>query len=136
MATLVPLNNANAIERLRKAGVEEVYVGFHDEGWEKRFGKSEINRMSGFGAEANPFDFAQMCVQLARARDAGMRAYVCFNSSSYMPDQIGFISENYLEAIAASGGQGVILSGAALVGDARTAGLDAVISTARGHFFF
>ena len=134
MAVLVPLNDADALVRLAQAGVGEVYVGFHDEGWEERFAGAELNRMSGFGREANPFDFAQMRAQLARARTLGMRAFVCFNASHYSAEQAAFIERRYLAGIAEAGGEGVILSGQALVRAAREAGLGAVISTVAGVF--
>ena len=134
MAALVPLNNADAIPLLHDAGVEEIYVGFHDNAWSERFGTAELNRMSGFGLEANPFDFNQMCTQIGRVNARGMRGYVCFNASSYTPDQIAFIANAYLPRIAASGAHGVILSSQALIDAARTAGLGVVISTVAGIF--
>ena len=134
MAVLVPLNNATALERLNSAGVEEVYVGFHDEAWDLEFGTAEINRMSGFGAEANPFDFEKMCAHLRRARDLGMRAFVCFNAASYSPEHVAFIEQRYLPRIAEAGGTGAIVSGQALIAGARVAGLEAVVSTIAGVF--
>ena len=134
MAALVPLNNADAIPRLRDAGVGEIYVGFHDEAWDARFGSAELNRMSGFGREANPFDFDEMCVQLGRVVEAGMRGFVCFNASAYTPDQADYIACEYFPRIAQAGASGVILSSQALIADARAAGLGAVISTVAGVF--
>ena len=134
MAALVPLNNAHALPRLREAGVEEVYVGFHDDAWDARFAGAELNRMSGFGREANPFDFGEMCAQIAQARELGMRAFVCFNASQYTPAQTGFIADAYLDDIEAAGGTGVIVSSQGLIGAARTAGLGVVMSTVAGVF--
>ncbi len=134
MTALVPLNSAELLPRLHEAGVGEIYVGFHDDVWDARFGNAELNRMSGFGREANPFDFAQMCEQLARTRELGMRGFVCFNASSYTAEQRAFIQEAYLPGLMQSGAQGVILSSQALVGAVRDAGLDAVISTVAGVF--
>ena len=123
MASLVPLNNAAALERLHEAGVGQIYVGFHDDAWEGRFGAAELNRMSGFGREANPFDFPEMCAHIARARELGMRAFVCFNASSYTAEQL-----------AASGADGVIVANQALIASAREAGLGVVMSTVAGIF--
>ena len=134
MSALVPLNNAGALSRLHDAGVEEVYVGFHDDAWSKRFENSELNRMSGFGLEANPFDFAEMCQHIGEAHELGMRAFVCFNASSYSADELKYIKDAYLPDIAKSGASGIILSNQALIGAAREAGIGAVISTVAGVF--
>ena len=134
MAALVPLNNAEAVPRLHEAGVEEIYVGFHDDGWDERFGAAELNRMSGFGREANPFSFEEMCEQLERTRDLGMSGFICFNASSYTPEQIDYIARAYLPRIAEAGTRGVILSSQALMPAARDAGLGIVMSTVAGIF--
>ena len=134
MTALVPLNNADALSRLHDAGVGEVYVGFHDDAWDAHFGSAELNRMSGFGREANPFGFSQMCKQLGLAAGFGMRGYVCFNASSYTLEQCAFIASEYFARLAESGAHGVILSGQALVAPAREAGLGVVISTVAGVF--
>ena len=134
MTALVPLNNAGALPRLSEAGVGEIYVGFHDDDWGARFGAAEINRMSGFGREANPFDFQEMCAHIGNANQLGMRAFVCFNAGSYTPEQIDYIAETYLAPLAQCGAQGVILSSQALAGPARAAGLGVVISTVAGVF--
>lgn len=132
MAALVPLNNADALPRLHDAGVEEIYVGFHDEAWEERFGNAELNRMSGFGREANPFDFNRMCELIALASDMGMRTFVCFNATSYSVEQIEHVRKAYLFRLAKAGAQGVILSSQALVAAGREAGLQIVMSTIAG----
>ena len=134
MTALVPLNNPDALPRLKEAGVGEVYVGFHDDGWTRRFGDAELNRMSGFGREANPFDFAQMCAQLSRAREAGMRGFVCFNATSYTPEQNDFIADAYLPRLRDAGCHGVILSSQALIGAAREQGLAVTVSTIAGAY--
>lgn len=134
MAALVPLNNARALPLFHEAGVEEIYVGFHDDAWNDRFGAAELNRMSGFGAEANPFTFAEMCEQIECARSLGMRAFVCFNASSYTPEQRAFIAKAYLGQLAEAGTSGIILSSQALIAAGRDSGLDVVMSTVAGVF--
>ena len=128
----MPLNNANALPRLHKAGVGEVYLGFHDDEWERRFGRAELNRMSGFGREANPFDFGQSCALVAQAHALGIRAFICFNAASYSAGQFAFIAQAYLPSLAVAGCHGVILSSQALIGDAREAGLGVTMSTLAG----
>lgn len=134
MTALVPLNNADALERFKEAGVEEIYVGFHDEGWERRFPDAELNRMSGFGIQANPFDFEQMCVQLDRARNLGLRGYVCFNASTYTPDQTDHIAHAYLPLLEQSGAEGIIVSGQGLIASALNCGLAVTVSTIAGIY--
>ena len=134
MTALVPLNNANALDRFKAAGVGEIYVGFHDEEWERRFPYAELNRMSGFGMQANPFDFEQMCTQLNRARELGIEGFVCFNASTYTPDQVEFIAKEYLPRLGRCGAKGVILSGQALIKAAREQGLSVTISTIAGIY--
>ena len=134
MTALVPLNNPSALPRLHEAGVGEVYVGFHDDAWDRRFGSAELNRMSGFGREANPFDFDEMCCHIQHAAELGMRAFVCFNSTGYMPDQLGFIADAYLGALAAAGAHGVIVSNQGLIAPARQVGLNVTMSTIAGIY--
>lgn len=134
MTALVPLNSADALPRLAQAGVGEIYVGFHDAAWQRRFGAAELNRMSGFGLQANPFDFDQMCNQLYRAKALGIRGYVCFNATTYTPEQHEHIAKEYLPRLGQSGAQGVILSGQALIAAARGEGLDVTISTIAGAY--
>ena len=132
MAALVPLNNADALPRLHEAGVEEIYVGFHDDEWESYFGNAELNRMSGFGREANPFSFERMCELIMIASDLGIRSYVCFNATSYSADQIDYIRNAYLPRLAQVKAQGIILSSQALVSAGLEAGLQIVMSTIAG----
>ena len=135
MAVLVPLNSFGVLERYKDAGIEEVYMGFHDDAWTDRFGpRADLNRMSGFGLSANPFTFGQMCNQLARAHDLGLHGFVCFNSALYSDDMLDYIKREYLPGIAQAGAQGVIVSGQGLIEPIRETGVDAVISTLAGTF--
>ena len=135
MTVLVPLNTYGVLERYKAAGVGEVYMGFHDDAWTDRFGpRADLNRMSGFGLSANPFDFEDMCHQLSRVRELGMHGFVCFNAADYSPEMLHYIERKYLPGIAAAGAQGVIVSGQGLIAPIREAGVDAVISTVAGVF--
>lgn len=134
MTALVPLNNVQALDRFKAAGVGEIYVGFHDDEWERHFPGAELNRMSGFGVQANPFDFNQMCEQLDHAHELGIEGFVCFNASTYTPDQVEFIAEKYLPRLGRSGAKGVILSGQALIKAAREQDLNVTISTIAGIY--
>lgn len=135
MAALVPLNSERALPKLAAAGVEEIYVGFHDDAWTRRFGRTaDLNRMSGFGESANPFSFEQMCDQLRKANELGIRPFVCFNSAAYSDEQIAFITSEYLPGIAQAQAAGVIVSSRALMPALVEAGLAPVISTIAGVF--
>lgn len=135
MAVLVPLNSFGVLERYKNAGIEEVYMGFHDDAWTDKFGPhADLNRMSGFGLSANPFTFDQMCHQLSRARELGIHGFVCFNAALYSEEQLQYIKREYLPGIAQAGAQGVIVSGQGLIEPIRETGVDAVISTLAGVF--
>ena len=135
MAVLVPLNSFGVLERYKNAGIEEVYMGFHDDAWTDKFGpQADLNRMSGFGLSANPFTFGQMCNQLAQAHSLGIHGFVCFNAALYSEEQLQYIKREYLPSIAQAGAQGVIVSGQGLIEPIRETGVDAVVSTLAGVF--
>ena len=61
MKILVPLNNAELLQKYIDAGADEFYIGFHDLQWSEKFGKyADINRMSGFGMNANRYSFEEI----------------------------------------------------------------------------
>lgn len=135
MTVLVPLNSYGVLERYKAAGIGEVYMGFHDHAWTEKFGPTaDLNRMSGFGRSANPFNFEDMCHQLSRARELGLRAFVCFNSALYSEEMERYIAREYLPSIAEAGAQGVIVSGQGLIEPIRETGVDAVMSTLAAVF--
>lgn len=134
MTALVPLNNPDVLPRFKEAGIGEIYLGFHDSAWTERFGDAELNRMSGFGREANPFDFDNMLAHVSSATQMGMSVFVCFNATAYSEEQLEFIAAAYLPKIAEANAAGIIVSNQGLITPARANGIGVVISTVAGVF--
>lgn len=135
MRILVPLNNAVNIEGFVKAGASEFYIGFYDEQWTETFGEySDINRMSGFKAHANQYDFEQMLDAIKKIKDFGQRAFVTLNANVYTKDQIDFIATNYFPSLKAANTDGVIVSTVEMGRAARTSGIEPVGSTMLGVY--
>ncbi len=130
---LAPANGKGAAMQLIEAGAREIYFGFHDENWTWHFGNADINRMSGFGTQANVLTFEELCDEIATVRsayDAAQVSLFCtFNSALYTTAQAAFIAENYLKALAGAGLTGIIVSGPQLIEAAHALALTAVAST-------
>ena len=138
---LAPANGKGAGVALVKAGAREVYWGFHDDAWTRRFGSwTGVNRMSGFGSEANSLTFRELLAQVRAVRafeantpsvrDAvALGLYCTFNAPHYSSEQRRFIEHEYLPALAEAGLSGIIVSQPDLIASARDAGLSAVAST-------
>ncbi len=130
---LAPANGKGAALRLIEAGAREIYFGFHDENWTWCFGNADINRMSGFGTQANVLTFEQLLDEIVAVRevyDASQVSLFCtFNSALYTTEQADFIAENYLEMLANAGLTGIIVSGPRLIQAAHGLSLTTVAST-------
>lgn len=133
---LAPANGAGHAQQLVAAGASELYLGFHDDAWTERFGaRNGLNRMSGFGEEANALGFAELLAEAESVRgrsardDAPARLYCVFNSASYDAEQVAFIEDAYLAPLRDAGFAGIIVSGPELVTAAHAHGLAAVAST-------
>lgn len=135
MRTLVPCGDVTSIQTLAEAGADEFYIGFHDEEWERRFGTfGDINRMSGFGPAANRASFEDVLAACDGARAADRRLFVTLNANDYSTDQLAYIRDAYLPALASHGAAGVIVSGLELGQMAAEAGLAPVASTMCGIY--
>jgi putative protease len=136
MSILVPLNSIDMLDSFLSSGVDEFYLGFHDPEWETAFGaRSDLNRMSGFGTEANALTFTQAVdLTLNLTCDKGARAYLTFNAASYSKSQVTFIAEHYLPVLRLAGVDGIILSSLDLVDAVIRQGLTAVASTMCGIY--
>ena len=139
MGILAPLNARSSQEatrlfaRLMESGTGEFYLGFYDQEWIDAFGATaDLNRMTGFGAEANALDFSQVCEVAGRMRACGATAFVTFNTAQYTQAQIDFIAQRYLPSLAHAGVSGIICSCPQLVCAAVACGLEAVASTMCG----
>ncbi len=141
MNILSPLNAPDAQEaktsltRLVECGAREFYVGFYDQEWMDAFGRTaDLNRMTGFGAEANALSFGEVCDVALLVRNAQATLFVTFNTAQYTQPQLDFIAERYLGRLAEAGAVGIICSCPQLVRAARASGLEAVASTMCGVF--
>lgn len=141
MNILSPLNApdvqgaCDALSRLVESGAREFYLGFYDQEWIDAFGRTaDLNRMTGFGTEANALSFEEACVMARRAQDAQATLFVTFNTAQYTQPQLDFIAERYLDPLAEAGAAGIICSCPQLVSAARARGLEAVASTMCGVF--
>ena len=157
---LAPVNGKGSAARLVEAGAGELYWGFADAAWTDRFGRYAcLNRMSGFGEEANSLSFEELLEEVRATRaqeaaraaepaagdapaadDAGAAAadgtaagplglFCTFNSPHYSSEQLRFIAQRYLPQLAQAGLTAVIVSEPTLIPLAREAGLGAVAST-------
>jgi putative protease len=129
---LAPVNGHGAGARLLEAGARELYLGFYDPAWTERFAGAALNRMSGFGAEANSLSFGELLdeARALRAHDPAPRGLFCvFNAMAYTAAQHDYAARAYFAPLAAAGFTGVILSDASLAYEAHAAGLEAVLST-------
>ncbi len=141
MNILSPLNASSvqeakaALARLMESGAREFYLGFYDQEWMDAFGRTaDLNRMTGFGAEANALSFEEACDVARLARDSQATLFVTFNTAQYTQAQLDFIAKRYLGRLAKAGAAGIICSCPQLVGMACASKLEAVASTMCGVF--
>ena len=130
MKVLVPLNNGECLERFVEAGADELYLGFYDEGWFETFGKyADINRMSGFGKNANRYNFGEMTELAKKIKAAGKSAFVTMNANCYSTAQIDYVRKNYFPAMKEAELDGLIVSDIHLAKAAHEEGIRTVAST-------
>ncbi len=128
-APLVPLNDLTQIDRYIAAGAEELYMGFYDPSWNAAFGPyADLNRMSGFGTEANAYTLENVMWAAGAVAARGRRLYVTFNTAAYGADKSGCVVR-YFSLLASTGAAGVILSGPEFMDAAKECGLQVVAST-------
>ena len=134
MNVLVPLNNIDHIDDYIEAGAKEFYIGFYDEAWWEKFGEyADINRLTGFKKDANPYSFEEVIEIINKVKQRNVDIYVTFNSSIYNQEQLDYI-EGYMRRLKETALDGVIVSCAELVEVANKVGVDAVISTIAGVY--
>lgn len=130
MKILVPVSNVGYIDKYIDAGADELYLGFHDENWNDKFGKyADINRMSGFAERANPFTFEQL-IEIAKSiKDKNKGVFITMNANEYSSNQIQYMKDHYFYRLKEAGVDGVILSDAEAICAAKSVGLNPVSST-------
>ena len=135
MKILVPLNTTEHIKDYIEAGANEFYLGFYDLDWIKTFGKYvDINRLTGFGKEANPYSFTEILNVIEEVkRQWDVSIYITFNSSMYSNQQLEFIEE-YFRQLSTTKVDGVIVSCLELVELANKYGLNSDVSTISGIY--
>ena len=134
MNTLVPVNDRACLERYAQAGGDEFYVGFHDEAWHERFGRmTDLNRMTGFLDQANPYSFEEVLAIADEVCALGKKLYVTFNANAYSKAQLDFLF-GYFERLREEGAAGVIVSVPEAVEPAADCGLEVVASTMCGVY--
>ena len=130
MKILVPLNNRIHLADYVCAGADEFYLGFYDDRWFDRFGKyADINRMSGFGKNANSYSFSEAMDILSDIKSRNKAAFLTLNANAYSKEERDYILHEYFPAIKASGADGIIVSDQYLGSMAVQYGLGAVAST-------
>ncbi|MFI3236587.1 MAG: U32 family peptidase [Lachnospiraceae bacterium] len=134
MNILVPLNDFEAVRAYIIGGAKEFYIGFYDEIWEEKFGKySDMNRMSGYGKEANRYSFEEMIAFIEPIHEMGGKLFVTFNTSSYSDEQILFL-QPYLNVLHEKRVDGVIVACPELLKTSSEIGLTGVVSTIAGIY--
>lgn len=134
MNILVPINREDDIPAVCAAGAKELYIGFYDPAWEIEFGEyAHLNRMSGFGTDANRYTLEEMprIVDLAHAHHALI--YIVLNSAAYTWAQLSMV-DRYLACIRRSGADGVIISCPEVAAAAHKAGIAPIASTMCGVY--
>ena len=89
MNILAPIKEKENIKSFIANGATELYMGFYDENWEKRFGKySDLNRMSGFERDANGYQIMAIKEFVKEAHSYGGKLFVTLNSAYYTAEQM------------------------------------------------
>lgn len=135
MKILSPLNDIGWARRFAEAGVDEFYIGFHDDSWTKIFGPhADLNRMSGFGQMANKCSFADLEYVTEEVRRLGKRLFVTLNANCYSVEQLDYIVAKYGPSLAGWGVAGVICSDMLTAERMMECGLDVTVSTMAGVY--
>lgn len=91
---MVPISKIECIDEYCNAGADELYFGFYDENWNRKYGIfEEINRMSSFGSRAN-FKIEQIDEVIENIKKNEKKAYLALNSPVY-----SYAQHNYIKKI-------------------------------------
>lgn len=134
MNVLVPVNNFEHIDDYISSGATEFYMGFHDNKWQEKFGPyADINRLTGYRSDANPFSFQELLELIPEIQKRGGTVYITFNSSMYSGEQLEYM-EGYMDPLKEIGVDGVIVSCPELMTICKAHGLFCVASTIAGCY--
>lgn len=92
MKILSPLSSEREIERLIKAGVDEIYCGVIDEELNSKYKIPNINRRP--YSTANMRSFNQLKEVIEKSHDAGIPIYITMNETVYTDKQYDFMEAN------------------------------------------
>lgn len=133
MDIMVPVSKIEKIAEYCQAGADELYFGFWDENWNRKFGVfEEINRMSSFGSKAN-FRLNQMEEVIQIIKENGKKAYLTLNSPIYSCKQHNYI-ENIIEEPFFAKLDGVIVGDPAIIDIIKRTDVPIVLSTMAGGY--
>lgn len=114
MEIMVPVSDFPAIDRYCNAGADELYFGFYDAAWTRKYGVfEEINRMSSFGSRAN-FKLEEVGDVIQCIKKKGKKAYMTLNSGIYSEGQAKYI-DKLLETYGFEGLDGLIVGDPSLI---------------------
>lgn len=134
MNILAPVNSLEHIPDLFEHGAKELYVGFHDPNWTCAFGAhANLNRMSSFGHDANPYTLDQLEPIIETAHRHGTAVFITLNAESYSKAMLEII-RGYLAELRAMRADGIIVSEIAAARIVLEAGMNAVASTMCGIY--
>ena len=134
MNILVPINDTSQIAEYVSVGASEFYMGFQSKDWLNKFGAfSDLNRMSGFGKDANQnsIDSIQNAVTVTHSFEASL--YITINAAFYTEAQYRYL-EQFFETLKEYGVDGVIVSNLRSVELANKIGLNPIASTMCGIY--
>lgn len=138
MNILVPLNDTSHVEEFIEAGATELYMGFYDTHWDEMFGPyHDINRLSGFGANANRYCIEELIIEINNINQTKYSKkpsiYITLNASAYARDEMSKLKE-YLLRLKECQIAGVIVPNLELSMLAHGVGVPVVISTIAGVY--
>lgn len=130
MKILIPLSKKEYIDSYVEAGADELYMGFYDIEWSKRFGEyADINRMSGFGKRANPYSFEEILDVIKAVKNTGKKTFITINANGYSKKQIQYMEAFYFPKLLDAEVDGVIMSDISAMIAAINNGLSPIAST-------
>lgn len=92
MKILAPLSSADEVERIIKAGADEIYCGVIDSELNSKFKIPIVNRRP--YAASNLHSFSELEEVVKKSHDSGKPIYVTMNEPIYSDKQYEFVAEN------------------------------------------
>jgi len=112
MKLLSPVDKVEEVEKLIKAGAEELYCGVLTPDWHNKYIAGSISRRPGGGANFTTFDELQSCVDIAHSY--AVPVFLTLNEHYYIPKQYPFILD-YVEKALNTGVDALLVADLALL---------------------